>query len=46
MDVNLRKALFEVMREVKEITENKKLPNVKKNPKKCEKFEYEKFLLK
>ena len=46
MDVNLRKALFEVMREVKEITENKKLPNVKKNPKKCEKCEYEKFCLK
>ena len=46
MDVNLRKGLFEVMREVKEITENKKLPNVKKNPKKCEKCEYEKFCLK
>lgn len=35
MDVNLRKGLFEVIREVKEITENNKLPNVKINSKKC-----------
>lgn len=41
MDVNLRKGLFDVMREVKEITDNKFLPNVKKNPKKCGKCEYE-----
>ncbi len=40
MDVNLRKGLFEVIREVKEITENKKLPNVRKNPKKCGNCEY------
>ena len=40
MDVNLRKALFEVIREVKEITDNKKLPNVRKNSKKCYKCEY------
>ena len=40
MDVNLRKALFEVIREVKEIVENKKLPNVRKNHKKCGKCEY------
>ena len=40
MDVNLRKALFEVIREVKEITDNKKLPNVRKNSKKCDKCEY------
>ena len=46
MDVNLRKGLFEVIREVKEITENKKLPNVKMNPKKCSKCEYENFCLK
>ena len=46
MDVNLRKGLFEVIREVKEITENKKLPNVKKNSKKCSKCEYEKICLK
>lgn len=40
MDVNLRKALFEVIREVKEIIDNKKLPNVRKNNKKCNKCEY------
>ena len=40
MDVNLRKGLFDVIREVKEITENKKLPNVRKNIKKCENCEY------
>ena len=28
MDVNLRKGLFDIIREVKEITDNKKLPNV------------------
>ena len=41
MDVDLRKSLFSVIREVKEIIENKKLPNVKKNPKKCMNCEYE-----
>lgn len=46
MDVNLRKALFEIMREVSEITDNKKLPNVKKNPKKCSKCEYESICMK
>ena len=40
MDVNLRKGLFDVIREVKEITDNKRLPNVKKNNKKCGKCEY------
>ncbi|WP_458403321.1 CRISPR-associated protein Cas4 [Methanobrevibacter sp.] len=40
MDVNLRKGLFDVMREVKEIIDNKKLPNVKKNPRKCGKCKY------
>lgn len=40
MDVNLRKGLFDVMREVKEIIDNKKLPNVKKNPRKCNLCEY------
>ena len=40
MDVNLRKALFEVIREVKEIIENKKLPHVKMNEKKCKRCEY------
>jgi CRISPR-associated exonuclease Cas4 len=46
MDVNLRKALFEIMREIKEITDNKKLPKVKKSPKKCEKCEYKDICLK
>ena len=46
MDVNLRKALFEVIREVKEITDNKKLPNVRKNTKKCDKCEYKNICLK
>lgn len=40
MDINLRKSLFDIMREVKEITDNKKLPNVEKNVKKCEKCKY------
>lgn len=40
MDVDLRKAYFDIIREVKEIIENKKMPNVKKSPKKCEKCEY------
>ena len=45
MDVNLRKALFSVIREVKEIIENKKQPKVKKNPKKCRNCEYEHICL-
>ena len=46
MDVNLRKALFEVIREVKEIIDNKKLPNVRKNHKKCGSCEYKDICLK
>ena len=46
MDVNLRKALFDVMREVKEITDNKKLPIVKMNDKKCGKCEYNDICIK
>lgn len=46
MDVNLRKGLFEVMREVKEITDNKRLPNVKINEKKCSKCEYKDICIK
>ena len=46
MDVNLRKELFDVMREVKEIIENKKLPNVRKNPRKCNLCEYKDICLK
>lgn len=40
MDVNLRKGLFEVIKEVREIIDNKKMPNVKKNNKKCRNCEY------
>ncbi len=46
MDVNLRKGLFEVIREVKEITENKKLPNVRKNIKKCTNCKYQDICIK
>ena len=46
MDVNLRKGLFEVIREVKEITENNKLPNVKINMKKCENCKYKEICFK
>ena len=46
MDVNLRKGLFEVMREVKEITENNKLPNVKINSKKCKNCKYKEICTK
>lgn len=46
MDVNIRKALFEIIREVKEIVDNKKLPNVRKNPRKCRHCEYESICLK
>ena len=46
MDVNLRKALFNVMHEVKEIIDNKKLPKVKKSIKKCEKCEYKDICIK
>lgn len=46
MDVNLRKALFDIIKEVKEIVDNKKLPNVKKSPKKCEKCEYKEICMK
>ena len=46
MDVNLRKGLFDVMREVKEITDNKRIPNVKKNPRKCSNCEYQEICLK
>ncbi|MBE6495957.1 MAG: CRISPR-associated protein Cas4 [Methanobrevibacter thaueri] len=46
MDINLRKDLFDIIREVKEIVENKKLPSVKKSAKKCEKCEYNDICLK
>lgn len=46
MDVDLRKAYFNILREVKEIIDNKKKPNVKKSAKKCEKCEYKEICLK
>ncbi|MBQ2665699.1 CRISPR-associated protein Cas4 [Methanobrevibacter sp.] len=46
MDVDLRKSYFNIIREVKEIIENKKKPDVKKSPKKCEKCEYKDICLK
>lgn len=46
MDVNLRKGLFEVMREVKEITENNKLPNVRMSEKKCRNCKYKDICIK
>ena len=46
MDVGLRKSLFNIIREVKEIIENKKIPNVKKTLKKCEKCEYKNICIK
>lgn len=46
MDVGLRKAYFNILREVKEITDNKKRPNVKKSPKKCDNCEYNDICLK
>ena len=46
MDVNLRKGLFEVIREIKEITENEKVPIVKINNNKCDKCEYQNYCLK
>lgn len=40
MDVSLRKALFNEIRKVKEITENKKTPNIKINDRKCKNCKY------
>ncbi len=46
MDVDLRKAYFDILRDVKEIIDNKKMPNVKKSDKKCEKCEYHDICIK
>ena len=46
MDVTLRKALFDEIRKVKEIVENKKAPALKMNAKKCGFCEYEDLCLK
>jgi CRISPR-associated exonuclease Cas4 len=46
MGVDLRKSYFDILREVKEIIENKKLPNVKKSARKCDKCQYKEICLK
>jgi CRISPR-associated exonuclease Cas4 len=46
MDVELRKAYFDILHDVKEIIDNKKMPNVKKDSKKCEKCEYKDICIK
>ena len=46
MDVNLRKALFDIINEVKEIEYNKKVPTVKINDRKCENCEYKNICIK
>ena len=46
MDVNLRKGLFDVIKEVREIVDNKKLPTVKTSHKKCDNCEYKTICLK
>ena len=45
MDVALRKSLFKVMNEIRDITENGNMPHVKKSFKKCEKCEYRKYCI-
>ena len=46
MDVTIRKEYFDILRDVKEIIENKKMPKVKKSPKKCDKCKYKEICLK
>ena len=46
MDANLRKGLFDIMGEVTDIIDNKKLPNVRKNPRKCGLCEYNEICFK
>ncbi|MDO5860740.1 CRISPR-associated protein Cas4 [Methanobrevibacter sp.] len=46
MDVNLRKGLFEVIREVNEIIDNNKLPNVRMSEKKCMNCKYKDICIK
>lgn len=46
MDVNIRKALFNIINEVKEIEYNKKVPTVKINDRKCGNCEYKNICLK
>lgn len=46
MDVNIRKSLFDIINEVKDIEYNKKVPTVKINDKKCGNCEYKNICLK
>ena len=46
MDVNIRKSLFDIINEVKDIEYNKKVPTVKMNDKKCGNCEYKNICLK
>ena len=46
MDVNIRKALFDIINEVKEIEYNKKVPTVKINDRKCGNCQYKNICLK
>ncbi len=46
MDVNLRKALFDIINEVKEIEYDKKVPTVKINDRKCGNCEYKNICIK
>ena len=46
IDVNMRKALFDIINEVKEIEYNKKVPTVKISDKKCGNCEYKNICLK
>lgn len=46
MDVNIRKSLFDIINEVKEIEYAKKVPSVKINEKKCGNCEYKNICLK
>lgn len=46
MDVNIRKALFNIINEVKDIEYNKKVPTVKINDRKCGNCEYKNICIK
>ncbi len=46
MDVNIRKSLFDIINEVKEIEYDAKVPNVKMSEKKCGNCEYKNICLK
>ena len=46
IDVNIRKALFDIINEVKDIEYNKKVPSIKINEKKCGNCEYKNICLK